>query len=103
MKLLVFLTTLTFLFSATSKFNVDGMMCGKGCVNKIKKHMGSLDGIKSCDVNFDKAIMTIEYDESKLNDQLIMDRLHDKTTYTCSPKQPDEPKKSLFKKIFGWF
>ena len=102
MKLLLLLTTCTFLFSATSKFNVDGMMCGKGCVNKIKKHMGSLDGIKSCDVNFDKAIMTVEYDELKLDDQLIMDRLHDKTTYTCSPKKQDEPKKGFFKRIFSF-
>ena len=103
MRLLVLLTTCAFLFSATSKFNVDGMMCGKGCVNKIKNHIGSLDGVKSCDVDFDKAIMTVEYDESKLTDQLIINKLHDKTTYSCSPKKEDEPKKGLLQKILGWF
>ena len=77
MRFLLLITTTTLLFSATSSFNVDGMMCGKGCVNKITNHMSSLDGIKECNVDFNKALMTIEYDESKLNDKLIMKRLNE--------------------------
>lgn len=103
MKLLLLLTTTTFLFSATSDFSVEGMMCGKGCVNKIKKHVGSLDGVEKCNINFEKALMTVEYDESKLNDKLIMKRLHENTTYSCRPKQKIEPKKGFFQKILGWF
>ena len=120
MKLLVLLTTCAFLFSATSEFSVEGMMCGKGCVNKIKKHVGSLDGVKNCNVNFEKALMTVEYDESKLNDKLIMKRLTENTTYSCKPKKQcassscskqcakscnkkAEPKTGFFQKILGWF
>ena len=102
MRLLLLLSTTAFLFSATSDFSVDGMMCGKGCVNKIKKHVGSLDGVKKCDINFEKALMTVEYDESKLNDKLIMKRLNENTTYSCRPKQKEKPK-SLFQRILGWF
>ena len=102
MRLLLLLTTTTLLFSATSSFNVDGMMCGKGCVNKIKSHMSSLDGVKKCDIDFNKALMTVEYDESKLNDKLIMKRLNENTTYSCRPKQKKEPK-GFFQKILGWF
>ena len=102
MKLLLLLTC-SVLFSATSNFNVEGMMCGVGCANKIKTQVNSLDGIKSCDVNFDKGIMTVKYDETKLDDKLIIKTLTDKTTYTCTIKKDDEPKKGFFKRIFGWF
>jgi len=95
--------SLSFLFSATSNFNVEGMMCGVGCVNKIKAHIGSLDGVKTCDVSFEKGIMTVEYDEQKINDKLIMKTLSDKTTYSCSNVKKDEKPKGFFKRIFSWF
>ena len=101
MKLLLILTC-SFLFSATSEFDVKGMMCGVGCVNKIKTHIGSLDGVKKCDVNFDKGVMTVDYDESKLNDKAIIEKLTDKTTYSCSIKKDEKPK-GFFKRIFSWF
>ena len=103
MRLLTLLTTITFLFSATSSFSVDGMMCGKGCVNKIKTHIGSLEGVKKCDVNFEKAVMTVEYDEAQLNDKLIIKRLHENTTYSCRPAKKEEPKKGLLRRILSWF
>ena len=100
-----FLLILTFsiLFSATSEFNVKNMMCGVGCVNKIKAHIGSLDGVKKCDIDFNKGVMTVEYDESKINDQGIVKKLNDKTTYSCSVKKENNEKKGFFKLIFGWF
>ena len=102
MRILLILCS-SLLFSATSNFNVEGMMCGVGCVNKIKAQVGSLDGVKSCDVNFDKGTMVVEYDESKLDDKLIIKTLTDKTTYTCSAKKDEEPKKGFFKRLFSWF
>ena len=102
MKLLLFLIC-SFVFSTTSNFNLEGMMCGVGCVNKIKTQVGALDGVKSCDVNFDKGIMTVDYDEAKLDDKLIIKTLTDKTTYKCSIKKDKEPKKGFLQRIFGWF
>ncbi len=100
MRLLSILTC-SLLFSATAEFNVQGMMCGVGCASKIKTHIGSLDGVSKCDVNFDKGLLTVEYDESKMDDQAIVKTLNDKTTYSCSVKE-DKPK-GFFKRIFSWF
>ena len=100
MRLLAILVC-SFLFSTTTEFNVKGMMCGVGCANKIKTQIGSLDGVSKCDVNFDKGLLTVEYDDSKMNDQAIIKALNDKTTYSCSVKE-DKPK-GLFKRILGWF
>ena len=72
---------------------------------------------KKCDVNFEKALMTVEYDESKLNDKLIVKKLTENTTYSlkskkqctssssCSTKcsKKTEPKKGIFQKVLGWF
>ncbi len=102
MRLLLILT-FSLLFSATSEFDVKGMMCGVGCVNKIKTNIGSLDGVQKCDVNFDKGIMIVDYDENKVNDQTIIKKLTDKTTYSCSPRSQEEKPKGFFKRIFSWF
>ena len=102
MKLLLLLIC-SFIFSATSNFNVEGMMCGVGCVKKIKAQIGSLDGVKSCDVNFDKGTMIVDYDELKLNDEAIIKTLNAKTTYSCSIKKDNEPKKGFLQRIFSWF
>ena len=101
MRLLLILT-LSLLFSTTTEFNVKGMMCGVGCANKIKAHIGSLDGVSKCDVNFEKGLLTVEYDDSKINSKGIIKILDDKTTYSCSIKEDEKPK-GFFKRIFSWF
>ena len=102
MKLLLLLLC-SFVLSATSSFDIKGMVCGAGCVDKIKTHIGSLDGVKSCDVNFNKGTMIVDYDELKLNDATIIKTLSNKTTYSCSIKKDKEPKKGFFQRIFSWF
>ena len=94
---------LSFLFSATSNFNVEGMMCATNCVNKAQNAVESLDGIKSCKINFDKSTMVVEYDEKKVDDKLIIKTLNENTTFSCSLEKDEEPKKGFFKRIFGWF
>ena len=69
-----------------------------GCASKIKTHIGSLDGVSKCDVNFDKGLLTVEYDESKMDDQAIVKTLNDKTTYSCSVKE-DKPKGDINNEI----
>ena len=70
MKKIFFLTFCTMLFAST--FSVEGMTCGVGCVNKIKMEMNNLDGVKVCDVDFETGTMTVDYDNSKLNDEKII-------------------------------
>lgn len=50
----------------TVKFNVSGMTCQKGCADRIQNTLYKQKGVKECEVNFDKGIATIVYDEKKI-------------------------------------
>ena len=82
MKLFCLTLFLTFTFSAS--FNIDGMKCGRTCVNKIKTEMNSLDGVNNLEINFDNSVMTIDYDENKLNNSKIISHLSENTNYSAS-------------------
>ena len=66
MKKLIILFISSMVIAAPSSFKVEGMMCGVSCVNKIKTQVGTLEGVKSCDVSFEKGMMIVDYDNSKL-------------------------------------
>ena len=55
-------------------YAVDGMFCQK-CANRIEKMMTSVDGVKSCTVNFDTKIAIIEYDLKKVTTEKIDETL----------------------------
>ena len=120
MKKIFFLTFCTMLFAST--FSVEGMTCGVGCVNKIKMEMNNLDGVKVCDVDFESGTMTVDYDNSKLNDEKIKSHLELNTIYkvallgkkttiekvacskSCSTSCCSKNEKvGFFKKLFNWF
>ena len=87
----------------TSDFDVKGMMCSNGCVKKINRAMDSIEGIKSREVNFEKATMTVVYDDELVNDKMIVSTL-EKNNYSCSLKEA--PKKNspiieFFKSLFN--
>ena len=123
MKNLIILFISSLLIAAPSTFNVEGMKCGVGCVNKIKAQVGTLQGVTSCDVDFEKGIMVIDYDQSKLNDTQIIKLLTNETTYKVSSaaEKVNTPSKScatkcsssccgakkgkvgFFKRISNWF
>ena len=64
--ILLLLASFTLSADRESTFSVQGMMCGVGCVKKIEKNIGSLEGVIECDVNFDSASMSVKYDDQKL-------------------------------------
>jgi len=102
MRYLIIVSLFTFLLSDTveRKFKIEGMTCG-GCANKVMKAVNSLDGVNSCDVNVDKGQATIIFDSDKINDEVILTNLTDKTDFTCSiPKA--KKKKGFFSRLFGW-
>jgi len=118
MKNLLFLLISSILIAAPSSFKVEGMVCGVGCVSTIKTQIHTLEGINSCDVSFEKSMMVIDYDNSKLNDKQIIKLLTDSTSFKvtllkeeltqasencpkscCSKKE----KKGFFKRLFSWF
>ena len=65
--LLVFMLSLLFSGNKLEKYKIEGMHCSYGCVNKIKSVVNSIEGMKSCEVSFENSLMTVEYDDSKVN------------------------------------
>ena len=100
MKLFYLTLLLTFTFS--SSFNIDGMKCGRSCVNKIKTEMNTLEGVNNLEINFDKSVMTVDYDKSKLNDSQIISHLSENTSYSASIidiNYEDNNSKGVFSKM----
>ncbi len=58
------------------KFDVKGMTCAS-CQAHVQKAVDSLDGIISCNVNLLSNNMEVEYDENKLNDEMILKAVDD--------------------------
>ena len=119
MKKIIILIMSSMLVPASTTFNVDGMMCGVSCVNKIKTQVGTLEGINSCDVNFEQGIMVVDYNETQLDDNQIINLLTNTTTYKITELTADtrttklnlekssccanKKKKGFFKRFLDWF
>ena len=56
-------------------FNVDGMMCGYGCVNTINKTLKSIDGIDSYSVSYEDSKMEVVFDKSIVDVKTIINSL----------------------------
>ncbi len=87
-----------FAIDKTSTFDVKGMMCGGGCVKKINRAMDSIEGIKSREVNFEKSLMVVTYDNKLVNDELIISAL-EKNNYSCAVVDKTK-KKSMLRTLF---
>ena len=86
----------------SKSFEVTGMHCGYGCVNKIKSVITSMDGVKNCEVDFEKSLMTVIYDKKKINSNKIITSLNEKTTYKTSELNAEKKTFwSRLKKLFN--
>ena len=68
----------------TAYVKVDGMMCGYSCAGKVSKVVQNLKGVKECDVDFEKGIATVLYDDKKLEEKDIVQSLKSNTSYKVS-------------------
>ena len=80
--LVIFTTLLT--KDNTAYIKVDGMMCGYSCAGKISKVVQNLKGVKECNVDFEKGIATVLYDDKKLEEKDIVQSLKSNTSYKVS-------------------
>ncbi len=62
---------------AKAEFTIDGMTCQIGCAATIQKKISKMDGVKSATVNFDKKLAMVEYDEAKVNPELLTETVTD--------------------------
>jgi Cu+-exporting ATPase len=49
---------------AKAEFGIDGMTCEIGCAKTIEKKLAKMDGVKSAEVDFDRRLAMVEYDEA---------------------------------------
>ena len=71
----LFLYGLCFASPVKNTFNVEGMMCGYGCVSKINSVVTDLKGVKECNVDFENNIMEVVFDNTSINAQTIIKSL----------------------------
>tara|TARA_X000001036_G_C20075577_1_gene560936 strand:+ start:109 stop:468 length:360 start_codon:yes stop_codon:yes gene_type:complete len=118
MKKIIVLCISSIIFAASSSFNVEGMMCGVSCVDKLKAQVNTLEGVKSCNVSFEKGMMTVDYDESKIDGSKILsffdndpkytvstyEKECDKSSSNCTKPCSSEKKEKVgfFKRMFNW-
>ena len=81
---------------ATAIYKVEGMMCNKNCPMKVKQSLEGIDGVKTCNVDFDSKTATVTYDDEKISREKISDAIAKGTYY----KVTDAKKKSW--SFFGW-
>jgi copper chaperone len=57
-------------------FNVEGMSCSH-CENRVKKVVGSLNGVGSVDVNLTQKTVSVELDQSSITEKQIKDAIEE--------------------------
>ena len=64
-KILIAFLAISSVFAISTKkvYNVEGMMCGVGCVNTINSTLKNLDGIKEIYVDFENKSMEVVFDD----------------------------------------
>jgi copper chaperone CopZ len=98
---------LTFLVAGetTTNLKVKGMACQYSCVNKVKSVLNDVDGIESCNVNFETSTATVSFDDAKITPAEIKKILSKKTDFDISlenePEKKESSIKSFFRKIFN--
>ena len=112
------LVLVSIIFAIEANVKVEGMMCGVSCVNTVKTKTMALNGVNSCNVNFEKGLLTINYDETKITDNEIISQLGDTTPYKFSTMASNinkcsspcskqccakQEKQSFFKRFLNWF
>ena len=75
----IFVTFLAFaltIAASTKKiYNVDGMMCGVGCVNTISNVLKNLEGVEEFSIDFSNKKMEVLFDSKKIKSEKIISSL----------------------------
>ena len=87
----------------SESYAVKGMHCQFGCANKVQAIMSELEGVQKCEVDFETSKMVIEYDDKKLNSDLIISTIVDQTTYQTKKIEKEKEKKNFWNILKGLF
>ena len=102
MKNIILLLSIILSFSQaeeiTKTFNIKGMMCGMSCPAKVKETTVKLDGVKACDVSYEKSSAVITFDTELISENTIAKTITDHTYYKV---ELVNEKKSFWDKLFN--
>ena len=56
----------------TASIGIEGMTCAQGCAHAIETKLGSMEGVASCEVDFEAKTAHVTYDDSKVNDAAMV-------------------------------
>lgn len=80
-QLILLLTIITFLSGCSSStadnitananttLAIEGMTCETGCAKRIEQKIAKMEGVKSCEVDFENKKATVIYDDKKVNEE----------------------------------
>ena len=106
-KLMLSLIIGSFLLSGTvsESYKIKGMFCQYSCVGKVESLMSELEGMEKCEVDFDKSLMNVQYDDQKVNSDLIVSTITGNTTFQTRKveEKMKKEKKSFWSKLKGIF
>ena len=79
--------------NAETTLDIEGMTCEVGCKGAIEKHMHNTAGVASCNIDFDKAIAVIEYDNNVISEDEIIAEIGTVAdhAYTAKPHVAEQP------------
>ncbi len=60
---------------ATTQIKVSGMTCG-ACAVSVKAALNRTKGVKSADVNAEKGLATVVYEDSQVTEQQLLDAIN---------------------------
>ena len=67
----------------TAQIKVSGMTCG-ACAVSVRRGLEKTKGVKSTDVNAEKGLATVIYDDSQVSEQQLRDAVN-KTGFKAEP------------------
>ena len=101
--ILIALTTFGFLFSgeSTATYRVEGMMCSMNCPEKVNDSLNGMDGIKSCNVDFESKTAIVVFDDEKIDSDKIAKTIAKGTYYKVMDVNKKEKSRSFWDWLFG--
>lgn len=57
--------------NASTKLAIEGMTCEVGCAGTIEKTLNKTAGIKSCEVDFENKLASVEFDNNQISEEEI--------------------------------
>ncbi len=80
-----FLSISAFAKDVKTEIKVSGMTCG-ACAVSVSNALTKVKGVKSADVNHEKGLATVVYDDEQTNEQRLREAIN-KTGFKAEPNQ----------------